>query len=88
MICDRCENRNKRNICKICHDGDCYEGITLTNADRIKSMDIKELTKFISSVICNTRYDCGYPACPSMEGNYCNGIKEHINKDILEWLGK
>jgi hypothetical protein len=59
-----------------------------TNADRIRSMNDEELAKFIRAVECCSRYsaDCGFPFCPSMEGNLCNGIKEKTYQYILDWL--
>lgn len=59
-----------------------------TNADRIRSMSDEELAKFIRAVECCSRYsaDCGFPFCPSMEGNLCNGIKEKTEQYILDWL--
>ena len=60
----------------------------MTNADRIRSMNDEELAKFIRAVECCSRYsaDCGFPFCPSMEGNLCNGIKEKTEQYILDWL--
>lgn len=60
----------------------------MTNADRIRSMSDEELAKFIRAVECCSHYggDCGFPFCPSMEGNLCNGIKEKTHKYILDWL--
>ncbi len=62
--------------------------IKQTNADRIRSMNDEELAKFIRAVECCSRYsaDCGFPFCPSMEGNLCNGIKEKTEQYILDWL--
>lgn len=89
MKCTICSNRNKRNICKICHEGDCFEEIPQTNADRIRNMDNENLAKFIGAVMCATLcHDCGYPACYSMNGDYCHGVKERTDKEILKWLGK
>ena len=86
--CNKCSNRNKRNICKICHKGDCYEEVTsITHADRIRKMDDVELSKFIRAIKCNTLFgDCGYPTCNSMNGTYCFGIEKNTDGDILAWL--
>ena len=87
MTCDKCSNRNKRNICKICHEGDCYEEMAITNYERITKMTIEEVAKFIGAIKCNTYMDdCGYPTCPSMNGNYCDSVRKRTDKDILEWL--
>lgn len=63
-----------------------------TNADRIRAMNDKELSKFIKSIRCSSLFadeDCGFPICQSMNGNLCNGIKDsEPEKDILEWLQK
>ena len=83
------EHRNKRNICKICHESDCYEEKAMSNYDRIVAMDIVELAKFIGAVKCNTYMgDCGYPACVSMEGRLCVGMQREADADILAWLQK
>ena len=60
----------------------------MTNADRIRNMNDEELAKFIRAVECCSRYsaDCGFPFCPSMEGNLCNGIKENTYQYLLYWL--
>lgn len=86
--CDRCRNSQKRNVCKICHEYDCYEPKTVaTNADRIRQMDDLELGKFIQAIKCLTLCgECGYPACNSMNGNYCNNIESRLDEDILMWL--
>ena len=85
--CEICRNENKRNICKICHEGDCFESKIITNADRIRQMDDIELAKFISAIKCNTLFiECGYPVCNSMEGKYCVGMKREADADILNWL--
>ena len=62
--------------------------IKKTNADRIRAMSDEELAKFIRAVECCSYYggDCGFPFCPSMEGNLCNGIKENTSKGIVQWL--
>lgn len=74
-------------------DGRCHalgrcENKIETNADRIRAMSDEELAKFIRAVECCSRYsaDCGFPFCPSMEGNLCNGIKEKTYQYILDWL--
>ena len=88
--CDKCRNRQKRNICKICHEYDCYEPrIVATNADRIRQMDDLELQKFMRAIKCLTLSgsgECGYPSCNSMNGNYCNNIENWVDEDILMWL--
>ena len=87
MICEKCSNRNKRNICKICHEGDCYEEMPNNNYERIIKMDIVDLAKFIGAIKCNAfQIECGYPTCPSMNGNYCVGVHQRTDEDILEWL--
>ena len=88
--CEKCGNQNKRRICKICHEGDCFEEIKqITNADRIRQMDDVELAKFIAAVKCNTLSGaCGYPTCNSMDGKFCFGIKKNTDGDILTWLQK
>lgn len=63
----------------------------LTNADRIRQMDDIELAKFIRAVQCNFRFgaDCGYPACPQMEGKGEDlGCNKHYNDAMLDWLKK
>ena len=87
MSCEKCSNRNKRNICKICHEGDCYEEIPITNYERIIRMDIVDLAKFIGAIKCNTfQIECGYPNCKSMNGDYCVAMRKDADKDILCWL--
>ena len=87
--CDKCMNKHKRNICKICDDYDCYEEKAMSNYDRIVAMDIVELAKFIGAVKCNTYMgDCGYPACNSMEGIHCVGMQREADADIIAWLQK
>ena len=78
----------KLNQCRIPFDM-CFDYTPLqTNADRIRSMSDEELAKFIRSVQCCSHYgdDCGYPFCHSMCGDWCNGIKNNTNKELLEWL--
>lgn len=63
----------------------------MTNADRIRKMSNTELAKFIRAVQCNAKFghDCGYPACPQMDGTGEElGCNKHIDKTMLEWLGK
>lgn len=62
----------------------------MTNADRIRGMTDEEISKFISAVRCCILYgdDCGFPICHSMNGNYCNGIKNNCDDRFLEWLQK
>ena len=85
--CNECRNRSRRKICKICHDGDCYEEMANTNADRIRKMDDEELAKFIGAVKCNTyMIECGYPACSGMDGSSCVETDRKADSDILEWL--
>lgn len=73
----------------MCDDWDCYEEKMITNAERIRKMDDVDLAKFIGAIKCNTYMDdCGYPSCPSMNGNYCNSVKQRTDNDILEWLKK
>ena len=87
--CEKCINKNRRNICKICHEGDCFENYFITNADRIRQMDDEELAKFIGATKCNTLFvECGYPTCESMNGKYCSGFQRKADKDILQWLKK
>lgn len=88
--CDICANQHKRRICKICHEWDCFEEIRpISNSDRIRQMNDVELAKFIGAIKCNTiNMECGYPACKSMEGKYCVGMKRDADSDILEWLHK
>ena len=88
MGCEKCSNKNKRNICKICHGGDCYEEIPITNYERIIRMDIDDLAKFIGAIKCNAfQIECGYPTCKSMDGNYCVALlKRDADKDIVGWL--
>lgn len=88
MICENCSNKNKRNICKICHEGDCHEEIPITNYERIIRMDIDDLAKFIGAIKCNAfQIECGYPTCKSMDGNYCVALlKRDADKDIVGWL--
>lgn len=88
--CDKCSNQHRRRICKICHEGDCFEEIRpISNADRIRQMDDVELAKFIGSIKCNTLFiECGYPDCNSMEGKYCVGMNRDADGDILAWLQK
>lgn len=87
--CNECANQNRRRICKICHSGDCFEDMPVTNADRIRRMDDEELAKFIGAIKCNTLFvECGYPACRSMEGKYCVGMNREADQDILGWLLK
>lgn len=89
MICDKCSNKNKRNICKICHDGDCYEEMEITNYERITKMTIEEVSRFIGAIKCNTlSAECGYPSCNGMEGKYCKGMDREVDLDILMWLKK
>ena len=88
MSCEKCSNQKKRNICKICHEGDCYEEIPITNYERIIRMDIDDLAKFIGAIKCNAfQIECGYPTCKSMDGNYCVALlKRDADKDIVCWL--
>lgn len=87
--CDKCINKYKRHICKICHEGDCFEEMDLTNAERIRRMNDVELAKFIGAVKCNTYIaECGYLACNSMEGRHCVGMQREADADILAWLQK
>ena len=89
MNCDKCSNRNRRRVCKICHEGDCFEEVALSNYERITKMTIEEVAKLIGAIKCNTYMsECGYPACQSMDGNYCNAVRKNTDKDILEWLQK
>ena len=85
--CNKCRN-NKKNICKICNDYDCFEERIITsNAERIRQMDDYELTKFLQSVKCLTfSGECGYPSCTSMEGKICSNIENRIDEDLLIWL--
>ncbi len=61
-----------------------------TNADRIRAMNDKELSKFIESIRCSSLFadeDCRFPIFQSMNGNLCNGIKDNEpDKYIMEWL--
>lgn len=85
--CQRCKNGKNRRLCKVCLNGDLFEEKAKNNYEKIKLMSVEEMTKFIMSVKCNTYMsDCGYPTCQSMNGNYCVGIKQRTDKDILEWL--
>ena len=59
------------------------------HADRIRSMSNEELTKFIKAVRCSYQFSdssCGTPFCQSMNGDYCFGLKDSVDQDILEWL--
>ena len=81
--CKRCKNGINRRLCKVCLNGDLFEEKAKTNYERIRLMDIDEMSKFIMSVKCNTyMIECGFPDCPSMNGNYCVGIQKNTDKDI------
>lgn len=60
-------------------------GEKTTNADRIRGMSDEKLAKFIKSIEC---YSHGYcDECPSINGEYCNGIEEYKSHlEILDWL--
>jgi len=60
----------------------------MTNADRIRNMSDEELAKFIRATSCCSSYgaDCGYPFCPNMNGELCNGIKDNTDLKVLHWL--
>ena len=46
-----------------------------------------DLAKFIGAIKCNTyMIECGYPACKSMEGDYCVGMNKEADANILDWL--
>lgn len=63
----------------------------MTNADRIRQMDDIELARFIKAVQCHFRFgaDCGYPACPQMEGKGADlGCMKYYSEPVLNWLKK
>ena len=63
----------------------------MTNADRIRQMDDIELAKFIRAAECNHAFDweCGFPACPQMEGKGENlGCNQSYFEPMLDWLKK
>lgn len=84
--CGTCTIQRQKPICNSCMGHQFYK--PMSNADKIRNMNDEELAKFIRAVECCSRYgaDCGFPFCPSMEGNLCNGIKEKTEQYILDWL--
>lgn len=64
-----------------------FEEIATTNYERIKTMSVEEMAKFIGAIKCNTlSSECGYPSCTSMDGKMCVQMNNYTNADILAWL--
>ena len=86
--CEKCTNKHRRNICKVCDNENNYEERKAkTNGDRIRQMTDIELAMFIKSAQCNLLYsECGYPTCNSMNGYYCFNVSQNANEEVLNWL--
>lgn len=84
-ICNWCEKIKDNPHEEI--ERECEHYVTMTNADRIRSMTDEELAKFLEAITCETHGWCD--DCPSLEGNYCHGLNDESNslvQERLEWL--
>ena len=81
--CGKCKIQRKRPVCNSCFSYDKFIPITITNADRIRSMSDEELTEFIVGLNDHCLAGIGLCDC-SKENKSCSEICESKTRKWLQ----